>query len=54
MKTGLIENHINKAEKEEMGTICDPEQDQIIEFLKQSLPVQHHFEQDKLLEPSDE
>ena len=54
IKTGLIEDLVNKAGNDEMQTMCDPLTEEIIEFLKRSLPIQHHFELDKLLQPSDD
>ena len=54
MKTGIIKDHVNKAENDEMQTMCDPQEEEIIDLLKRSLPIQHHFELDKLLQPSDD
>ncbi len=54
MKTGLISNNVNRAQTDDIPALCDPEKNEIIEFLKRSLPVQHHDELDTLLQPSDD
>ncbi len=51
MKTGLIDNHLSKAENSVSHTTCDPKKDEIVEFLKRSLLVQHHAELNELLQP---
>ena len=43
MKSRLINDQINKAENNEIQTMCDPKIEEIIESLKRSLPIQHHL-----------
>ncbi len=54
MKTLIINNHISRTKNSHKAATFDPKQDDMIEFWKGSLPVQHYIQREKLQKPIDE